>query len=641
MRVFLRLCISLIGFSCIISAHASKGIDWQLTESGDLFDIARTYQKQAELPDEVTLILQANDVHVADNHVTEHVKKIWFYPNARDVENDGDHSIYYNEKIERLTLLSIASMNSLGEVKSMDPSVIQVLDTDNSRSFSDSKKVVLTIPGLAGGSLSIIEYKLIRDLSKQESDWSKIHFTQWGYPADQFNLSINWPASKQLFWSSNSSDVMCKAEENQLLCSGSDIPAFKNDNNIYWRDHIGQIAIGELQNWQQVIDTSKDAMNKALSDTTGADELVQSITADSPSIDEKISKIHEFVARDIRYVSISELGHTITPHDVASVIKNRYGDCKDKSMLLNELLRRIGINSYPVLVATDRSAPEELLIPTLGYFNHVVICFDRQSQQHCLDATNQDTYWLYTPSWIQNTVTLPLVNSKQPSILANSLYRWQLNASTQITFNRDGGQSEDQKRQFIGEYASSMKNILLSRTEEERETWLTNQYHDKVTSLSEPEFDVINLSEMAPQLVINSRAKIKPFLDSSANLEYEENDAWLIDELNSMRLQNKHYDEHFTGLKLHTEYLYDTKGIWKITRTPPVLNFKYNFGSLRRQIELTPSKKLIVTTDIEIPEQQIKKNQLEAFNRFLDLLKQESMIRFNGLLLKTSHKSKT
>ena len=434
---------------------------------------------------------------------------------------------------------------------------------------------------------------------------------------------------------------MCKAEENQLLCSGSDIPAFKNDNNIYWRDHIGQIAIGELQNWQQVIDTSKDAMNKALSDTTGADELVQSITADSPSIDEKISKIHEFVARDIRYVSISELGHTITPHDVASIIKNRYGDCKDKSMLLNELLRRIGINSYPVLVATDRSAPEELLIPTLGYFNHVVICFDRQSQQHCLDATNQDTYWLYTPSWIQNTVTLPLVNSKQPSILANSLYRWQLNASTQITFNRDGGQSEDQKRQFIGEYASSMKNILLSRTEEERETWLTNQYHDKVTSLSEPEFDVINLSEMAPQLVINSRAKIKPFLDSSANLEYEENDAWLIDELNSMRLQNKHYDEHFTGLKLHTEYLYDTKGIWKITRTPPVLNFKHNFGSLRRQIELTPSKKLIVTTDIEIPEQQIKKNQLEAFNRFLDLLKQESMIRFNGQLLKTSHKSKT
>lgn len=641
MRVFLRLCISLIGFSCIISAHASKGIDWQLTESGDLFDIARTYQKQAEFPDEVTLILQANDVHVADNHVTEHVKKIWFYPNARDVENDGDHSIYYNEKIERLTLLSIASMNSLGEVKSMDPSVIQVLDTDNSRTFSDSKKVVLTIPGLAGGSLSIIEYKLVRDLSKQESDWSKIYFTQWGYPAEQFNLSINWPASKQLFWSSNSTDVTCKASENQLRCSGSDIPAFKNDNNIYWRDHIGQIAIGELQNWQQVIDTSKDAMNKALSDTTGAGELVQSITADSPNIDEKISKIHEFVARDIRYVSISELGHTITPHDVASVIKNRYGDCKDKSMLLNELLRRIGINSYPVLVATDRSAPEELLIPTLGYFNHVVICFDRQSQQHCLDATNQDTYWLYTPSWIQNTVTLPLVNSKQPSILANSLYRWQLNASTQITFNRDGGQSEDQKRQFIGEYASSMKNILLSRTEEERETWLTNQYHDKVTSLSEPEFDVINLSEMAPQLVINSRAKIKPFLDSSANLEYEENDAWLIDELNSMRLQNKHYDEHFTGLKLHTEYLYDTKGIWKITRTPPVLNFKHNFGSLRRQIELTPSKKLIVTTDIEIPEQQIKKNQLEAFNRFLDLLKQESMIRFNGLLLKTSHKSKT
>ncbi|MCG7588306.1 hypothetical protein MHN01_21940, partial [Photobacterium sp. OFAV2-7] len=95
------------------------------------------------------------------------------------------------------------------------------------------------------------------------------------------------------------------------------------------------------------------------------------------------------------------------------------------------------------------------------------------------------------------------------------------------------------------------------------------------------------------------------------------------------------------GLKLRTEYLYDTNGIWKITKIPPVLNFKHNFGSLRRQVELTPSKKLIITTDVEIPEQRIEQSQLEKFNRFLDLLKQESMMRFNGKLVKAPSEKNT
>jgi len=61
-----------------------------------------------------------------------------------------------------------------------------------------------------------------------------------------------------------------------------------------------------------------------------------------------------FVQNDIRYVAI-ELGiggHQ--PHPAAEVFSHRYGDCKDKVTLLSTMLKEIGVESYYVLINTER-----------------------------------------------------------------------------------------------------------------------------------------------------------------------------------------------------------------------------------------------------------------------------------------------
>ncbi|WP_299021135.1 DUF3857 and transglutaminase domain-containing protein [uncultured Photobacterium sp.] len=635
MKIMPCLLCSLTVLLAANQAVANESIKWKLSDSGRLLDTADAYRGQKNRPDEVTLVMLANDIQFKKNKVIQHIRELWYYPTARDIENHGDHSIYFNEKMEKLTLLSAASVDKNGVVTSLSPSSAQLLDTDSYRSFSDSKEVVLTIPGLSDGSLTVLEYEIERDRSKQEADWSEVFFSQRNHPITTFELSIQWPADHKLYWSPNSRDVECEGSSNRLRCSGSNIPAFENDANISWRDHIGQITIGELQNWQQVIDNSNTAMSQALKDTSGVQELLERILTDSEeNLDEKISRLHEFVARDIRYVSMSELGHAITPHSIASVIKNRYGDCKDKSMLLSELLRRIGIKSYLTLVATNRSAPNVLSIPTMRYFDHVVVCFDRQGSQYCLDATDKDTYWKYTPSWIQNKVALPLKPAQMPTIITNSRYRWEMDISTQITFRSDGGQNERQERQYHGVYASSMRTLLLNKTAKEQTEWLTAQYHNEVSTLTEPVFNIPDLNKMAPNLVVYSDAEINPFLNTKNSLTYDEYDAWLKDELEMMRLSNKHSDEHFAGLKIHSEYKYDTQGIWEISNTPAILNFENDFGTMRRQTALTPDGKLLVSTELAIPEQTIRQDQIKSFNAFLNLLNRESLIRFTGKLTK-------
>jgi transglutaminase-like putative cysteine protease/Flp pilus assembly protein TadD len=97
-----------------------------------------------------------------------------------------------------------------------------------------------------------------------------------------------------------------------------------------------------------------------------ADELVKG--AATPA--EKARRLYDFVARNIRYVSISLGVGRYQPHSSADVLQNGYGDCKDKHTLFSSFLRAEGIQSYPVLIHSSRRLDAD--VPSPSQFDHVI-----------------------------------------------------------------------------------------------------------------------------------------------------------------------------------------------------------------------------------------------------------------------------
>ena len=99
---------------------------------------------------------------------------------------------------------------------------------------------------------------------------------------------------------------------------------------------------------------------------------VAELTAASTNQLSKMNALARFVQNDIRYVAI-ELGiGGYQPHAAADVFQHRYGDCKDMATLLASLLREVGIESYYVIINTERGAVDAQTPPNLG-FNHVML----------------------------------------------------------------------------------------------------------------------------------------------------------------------------------------------------------------------------------------------------------------------------
>ena len=82
--------------------------------------------------------------------------------------------------------------------------------------------------------------------------------------------------------------------------------------------------------------------------------------------------LSDWVRRNIRYVAVYLGPGGVVPHPSASVLANRYGDCKDHAVLLQALLAASGIPSSAALVNAD-NAYRLPAVPTLGVLNHVIV----------------------------------------------------------------------------------------------------------------------------------------------------------------------------------------------------------------------------------------------------------------------------
>ena len=109
------------------------------------------------------------------------------------------------------------------------------------------------------------------------------------------------------------------------------------------------------------------------------------MTRGATTPDEKARRLYGFVAQNIRYVSLSFGVGRFQPHAGSDVLQTGYGDCKDKHTLLQSLLLAEGIQSYPVLIHSERKLDPD--VPSPAQFDHVITAVKFGENLTWLDAT--------------------------------------------------------------------------------------------------------------------------------------------------------------------------------------------------------------------------------------------------------------
>lgn len=626
---------ALTGLMCVLVvelASAEAPISWRLKPNELLIREARALQSQPEGEQDMGLaqLLARTHIEVTDKLVTRRVTDVLHYSNVDAIQNYGTTTIEFDALTERVTVREAAVLTGAGARIQFDPAQQQIVDTDQYDMFTDRKELVISFSGLEVGSRAILDYEITAQRGYDGMGWSEHTFPQQLVPRTLFEYKVTWNPSEQMSWESSSKWAICEANAGSLVCRGRDIPAAEYDPMVFWRDELGQIAISDTPQWSTVTDRIRAGFDTAMRASHGSEKLLVSLFQGVDTMEEKITRIHEFVARQVRYVSMSEATHRVRPHKVADTLRNRYGDCKDKSAVLVSLLGRVGVNAYPVLVATHNRKPASLLVPSSRSFDHMVVCFAYYNEERCLDATDSHTDWRFIPAWIQGAVSLALVPGATPSTIPVLRYRWDVAIDTAIRLTGTGGQEESQVRTYRGAYAGALRGSLAGITSAERSRWALEQYRDVVSELVEPTFKFQGLEHVDEVVRIHSQAEYAGLIDPERDLNYLDLDAWIRDEIEDVYVRNKVYEVFFPGLRVESTYQLAAAGHWTLNGGGPTISFVHDFGTMTRRITSKDTDTVRILTQIEIPARQLAVRDIREFNKFLDLIKRESVISVLG-----------
>ena len=135
-------------------------------------------------------------------------------------------------------------------------------------------------------------------------------------------------------------------------------------------------------------------------------QLVNEITSGKKTELEKVRAIYYWTQRNIKYIAFEYALGGFIPREANEVFKKKYGDCKDNSSILHEMLSIAGIEGRLTWIGT-RSIPytyKELPTPLVD--NHMILAYQTKENTYYLDATGRYIPLEYPSSFIQGKEAL-------------------------------------------------------------------------------------------------------------------------------------------------------------------------------------------------------------------------------------------
>jgi len=210
-------------------------------------------------------------------------------------------------------------------------------------------------------------------------------------PIDLYSIRVVYPKEKEYKYSCVGCDSLVSSTEadglRQIEIKYSNLKASKfEDNTPAWTMSYNYFTLSSLTSWQEVNKWAQDVFS--LKNEPVLDEVFSEIFTGKETTDEKINKIIDYVQDDIRYQGIEAGIGSIKPHSPELVVKQRFGDCKDKSLLLVSLLKKTGVTeAYPALVNTVMQHELEKLGPSNEVFNHCIVTFSYNGHNYWVDPS--------------------------------------------------------------------------------------------------------------------------------------------------------------------------------------------------------------------------------------------------------------
>lgn len=360
----------------VLKIHQDKVPEWV---SNNFYDSIHDPEKN----EGKAILLQESQINLDTNEIF--FKEVYKLLNIKDIPSFSDIQITIDPAIEDLTLHYVNIIRNGKLLERLDSSVIRIDSWKNKHSFifNDRQRVIVFFENLQVND--IIEYAFTRkyeipvfncDLFLSDSSFVQkiLHRVLSEQPCLIKNFLTDSVPQQNTFGSQR---------EYKWIFTNIE-PTTKAQGTPSWYSNEPKIQIHKTESWKpindyKILEVSPEQEEPSIE----LRNLIENIKNQNVLIEDQILESYRYVANHIFYRSLNPTNRAYKPN---TVLKRGYGDCKDKTYLLIEMLKLLNIQAYPALVNTREKHTIINQYP-IDNFGHMIACIEFEGEFYFLDPT--------------------------------------------------------------------------------------------------------------------------------------------------------------------------------------------------------------------------------------------------------------
>ncbi len=308
------------------------------------------------------------------------------------VQRDSTLKIDFDPDYESLTWHWARIWREGRHLERLDTNSIQVVrrETDlDEATLNGEKSAILVLDDVRVGDIIDYAYSLKGENPISDGHFSMVVPVQVEEPADRLLTRVLWPRGRGLYALGHGCSVqpatVTSDDSIEFTWDFKDVPAVAMEDSLpLWFDPDQWVQLSDFRTWA---DVNQWALKLFQTSSPLSDDLSEKINEWKrlPDRQRQILAVLRFVQDEVRYFGIEIGASSEKPADPSTVFSRRFGDCKDKSLLLVTILRALGFQAFPVLVNSTSGPSIQKWQPGAGAFDHCIAAVQCYGQTWWLD----------------------------------------------------------------------------------------------------------------------------------------------------------------------------------------------------------------------------------------------------------------
>ncbi|MGB6265066.1 MAG: DUF3857 and transglutaminase domain-containing protein, partial [Candidatus Acidiferrales bacterium] len=353
----LGLLLGAFGIPLALPAHAGTAPDWVR---------AAMAEKLPTYPDDTiaVVLLEDEQITVKDNgEVEDHTRRVIKLLRPGAVKDYGAIGVSFDSQ-SKITYMKGWTFTPGGQEVDLTDKDAAELSTSSYEVFSDERVRIFAYPQAGAGSVVAFESIQKRRPDVFDDAWR----FQKSIPVHRTRYSIQMPTGWEFtaLWANYAEQKPQSFGSNGFAWEATDVPAIEDEPDMPpWPVVDGHMLVKFFPrdpamrskttgSWQDIGMWYSGLLEGRRLASPEIKAKVAALTAGKATTLEKMEALAAYSQHQIRYAAIEVGIGGFQPHAAGDVLSHGYGDCKDKATLLNTMLGEIGVESYNVMIDTER-----------------------------------------------------------------------------------------------------------------------------------------------------------------------------------------------------------------------------------------------------------------------------------------------